>query len=370
MFFILKNILVFFGGESIEHEISCITGVLTLNSVDKSTYIPIPVYVDGSGEWWTGENLFDVEFYKKVDYKKLDRVTLFSGGNLLYKVKGKKVKPMLSVSLAINCLHGERGEDGCLFGMLKMCKIPVLGSPLFASSLAMNKSYTKLALKGLRVKTLPYLLATDKDCAKEIQRKLKYPLIIKPDSGGSSIGISTANNLNDLQHALVVALRYGKTAIIEPKLTDFTEINCACFFADGKLVVSECERPVSRGDVLSFNDKYKSGERIFPADIDKVLSDKIKDITAKVYLNLGFSGVIRVDYLVSKGEVYLNEINSVPGSLSYYLFCKTTKEWGGVLNKLIAVALNEYARDLTVSRKFNSGILSLAGSKGAKRLKK
>lgn len=366
----MKNIIVFFGGESIEHEISCITGALTVNSIDKSLYNPIPVYVDNDGGWWTGENLNDVDFLKNPDYKKLKRVTFLAGQNLLCWVKGKKLKPLYNVSLAINCIHGERGEDGCLFGLAKMCKIPLVGSPLFASSLAMSKTYTKLALKSLKVKTLPYLSVTEKDNARQIHKSIKFPVIVKPDSGGSSIGITTANNLNELTHSLLYAFRYSKMAIIEPKLTNFIEINCACYQANGDIFVSECERPVARGEWLTFNDKYKNGERVFPADIEKSLSDKIKQTTKTIYQKLGFSGVIRIDYIVANGEVYLNEINSVPGSLAYYLFCKTTKEWGLVLNKLIATALNEYAKELTITKKFNSGILTTSGSKGAKRLKK
>ena len=365
----MKNIIVFFGGESIEHEISCITGALTLNSIDKVLYNPIPVYIDNDGAWWTGEQLCDVAFLKNPDYKKLKRVTFLSGQNLLCQIKGKKLKPLYSVSLAINCIHGERGEDGCLYGFAKMCKIPIVGSPLFASSLAMSKTFTKLALKSLKIKTLPYVSVTEKDDVKQIQKIIKFPVIVKPDSGGSSIGITTANNLNELQHSLLYAFRYSKSAIIEPKLNNFIEINCACYQVDDNVVVSECEHPITRGDWLTFNDKYKNGERVFPADIDKELSDKIKEITKTVYQKLGFSGVIRVDYILENGEVYLNEINSIPGSLSYYLFCKTTKEWSKVLSKLIASSLNEYARELTLTKKFKSGILSVGGSKGAKRLK-
>ena len=364
------NVAVFFGGRSVEHEISCITGVLTLNSVDKSLYNVIPIYIDGDGQWWTGQQLFDIDFLKNPKFKKLKLVTFVAGQNALYEVKNKKLKVLFNISVAINCIHGERGEDGCLYGFAKMCKIPIVGSPLFASSLSMSKSYTKIVLKGLKVKTLPYFVATEKDIAKDLATSITFPVIVKPDNGGSSIGITTAKNVNELQHALLCALRYSKRAIIEPKLGDFTEINCACYGARGETVVSECERPVSRGEWLTFNDKYKNGERVFPADIDKNLSNKIKTITKTVYEKLGFSGVIRVDYIVANGVIYLNEINSIPGSLAYYLFCKTTKEWGAVLNELIATALNDYAKELTLAKKFKSGILTVGGSKGAKRLKK
>lgn len=365
----MKNIGIFFGGQSIEHDISCITGTLAVNSVDSFKYNVIPIYVDHDGKWWTGELLKDVGFFKNPDFKKLKRVVLFAGDDCLYIVKGKKVKPLAKLSACINCIHGERGEDGSLCGLLNMSSIPLASPPLFASSVSMSKSFSKIALKGLGVKTLPYALAKSREDAILIERKLGYPLIIKPDTGGSSIGISVAENRAELERGILTAIRYGEVAIIEPLVKDFTEINCACYNSGETWVVSECERPLPRSTILSFDDKYRSGDRVFPADIDKETSDKIKKTTQKVYENLGFSGIIRVDYIVKGKDVFLNEINSVPGSLAYYLFVKTTKEFASLLEQIISVALNEGARRSTYTKKFNSGILSSVGSKGAKRLK-
>ncbi len=366
----MKNIAVFFGGESIEHEISVITGVLNLNGVDKQKFNPIPIFVSQNGEWWSGEELFDLDFYKKFNQKSLDRVTLVSGDNKLYKVKGKKLKPLTEIACAINCMHGERGEDGSLFGMLNMCKIPLCSPPLFASATSMSKAFTKIALKGIGVKTLPYFLAESKEDADLIAQKFSFPLIVKPDSGGSSIGITTCNNKMQLQQGLLVAMRYSNKALVEPKLEHITEINCACYKVNGKLVVSECEKPTSRGEILSFNDKYRSGEREFPAKIPKRVSDKIKNVTQKVYESLGFEGVIRIDYIIKDGEIFLNEINSVPGSLAFYLFSDTIKEWSSLLTSLIEDAIMRHAKESTITKKFHSGILTITGGKGSKRLKK
>lgn len=366
----MKSVLVFFGGQSVEHEVSVITGALTLNSIDATKYNAIPVYVDIDGRWWTGEILKDIDSYKNLNYKKLTSVALFCGDNVLYSVKGKKLKPITPVSCAINCMHGERGEDGSIAGLLNLCKIPLASPSLFASSVSMSKTFTKIALKGLGIKALPYQSVTDKSQIDQLEQVLNYPLIVKPDGGGSSIGITVAHNRRELEQGVALALRYGVCVIVEPYISDFTEINCACYRANGDIVVSECEKPVCRGEILSYDDKYKDGGREFPANIDKRLSQKIKNLTAKVYQSLGFEGIIRVDYMVVDGVVYLNEINSVPGSLAYYLFVKTLKEYTNILNQLIAWALVRGARDSTVTKKYSSGILSLTGSKGAKRLKK
>ncbi len=365
----MKNIAVFFGGESIEHEISCITGVLTVNCIDKTKFNPIPIFISHDGSWWTGEELRDIDFYKSVNYSKIKRVSIVAGSNLLYLNKGKKQKPVCEIACAINCLHGERGEDGSLYGFLNLCKIPLVGAPLFASSLSMNKSQTKLVLKGLGVKSLPFVNVKNKNDYRMVEKTLEFPVIVKPDTGGSSIGISVAENAFELERAILSALRYSNGAIVEPKLKDFTEINCACYSAKGEFCVSECEKPISHSDILSFNEKYKNGEREFPAKIDKKISSKIKQITAKIYRALGFSGIIRVDFMVANNEVYVNEINCVPGSLSYYLFVRTLKEWSVILTDLINQSLEDYARQTTLTKKFDSGILTLTGSKGAKRLK-
>ena len=366
----MKNILVFFGGQSIEHEISVITGTLTLNSIDKQLFNAIPVFIDQDGKWWGGEILKDIDCYKNLDKKKLYNLTLFGGDNTLYLVKGKKIKPVAQISCAINCMHGERGEDGSLSGLLNMCNIPLASPSTFGSSLCISKASTKLALKGLKINALPYCVKEDATEVDKIEEKLAYPLIIKPDSGGSSIGIAKATNRMELKNGILTALRYSEKAIIEPMLSDFTEINCACYFADGKIVVSECEKPFARGDILSFNDKYKDGKREFPASIPPELSEEIKNITKTIYTELGFSGVIRVDYILKDGVVLVNEINTVPGSLAYYLFVKTLKEFSKMLTSIINQAITNGAKNSTLIKKFSSGILSISGGKGSKRLKK
>ena len=366
----MKNVGVFFGGQSIEHEISCITGTMTVNSIDCFKYNAIPIYVDQDGKWWTGQEIKDIGFFQNPDFSKLKRVTLFAGDNCLYSIKGKRAKRLMEISACINCIHGERGEDGSLAGLLNMCSIPLASPQLFCSSATMSKTFTKLVLKGLGVKTLPYCVAKSSEDAVYIENKLGYPLIIKPDTGGSSIGITIAKDRTQLEKGILTALRYGENVLIEPLVKDFIEINCACYNSGQEEVVSECEKPVVRSQILSFDDKYRSGDRVFPADVDKDVSDKIKKITKKVYSGLGFSGIIRVDYIVKGKEVYLNEINSVPGSLAYYLFVENTKQFGQMLNEIIALALSDGARSSTFTKKFNSGILSSIGSKGAKRLKK
>ncbi len=367
----MKNVAIFFGGQSVEHDVSVITGALTTNSVDKSLFNPIPIYVDKSGVWFTGEILKDIDNYKNLDYKKLTEVTLKSGSSTLYKIKGKKIKPLLNIAAAVNCMHGERGEDGCLAGILSASGIPLASPPLLASGVCMDRSFTKTVMKGLKVKTLPSVTVEKKADSLEVIKKLKLPLIVKPACLGSSIGIVKVENASELDGAIAYAKRFGERVIIEPCLTDFIEINCACYRdGAGRIVVSECERPVGAGKVLSFDDKYKSGKRIFPADIPEKLAEKIKQTTKKVYAGLNAEGVVRIDYFVNGEEVYLNEVNTVPGSLAFYLFSDTLKGFTKILTELIIRAQKKGNEQSSYTKTFSTGILNMGGIKSKNACKK
>ncbi|MBQ9734984.1 MAG: ATP-grasp domain-containing protein [Clostridia bacterium] len=363
----MKSVAVFFGGKSVEHDVSVITGVMTSNCFNGRDYRAIPVYVDKNGVWYTGESLLDPDGYKNLDFKKLKKVTLTGGSNVLFEIKRNKLKAVAVLSAAINCMHGGYGEDGSLSGLLNFCGIPLASPSVLPAAVSMDKSFTKTVLKGLKVKTLPSVTVRSEKEWNAIKLKPDYPVIVKPVLLGSSIGISRAENSKELERAVSYGLKFCDRVIIERCLGDFIEINCAAYLKkDGTIAVSECERPVGRTKILSFTDKYESGKRVFPADIDKKYSDKIKATTEKVYRALGFSGVIRIDYFLSDGEIYLNEINSVPGSLAYYLFGDTLYSFSKMLTEIVAVAEQKFAKDGTVTTEYKSGILDGVGSKGAK----
>ncbi len=363
----MKNVAVFFGGQSVEHDISVITGVLTLNALNREKYNAIPVYIHTDGKWYTGESLFDLDNFKTLRTEKLSKVMFLGGDNTLYKIKGRWVKAICPISVGINCLHGERGEDGSLSGLTNMCSIPLASPDILSSSVSMDKAFTKTVMRGLKIKTLPSVTVKCVGEYENVKSKIKYPVIIKPVRSGSSIGIKVAKTDAELKDAINYGLKFGDRVIAEPFLKDFIEINCACFNdGDGKVYVSELEQPVGRAEILTFSDKYENGKRIFPAKLDKELTDKIRSITKKIYQELNFSGVIRIDYLVVGETVYLNEINSVPGSLSYYLFCDTLSEFSTMLDKLISGAEKAHAKAQTFQKRYDSGVLCSFGSKGAK----
>ena len=275
-------------------------------------------------------------------------------------------------------MHGLNGEDGTLAGLLKFHKIPLVGAPLFSSSLSMDKDYTKKFLKGIKVETLPYVSYTKSEYIKgdsglvNVENKIGYPLIIKPANLGSSIGISTANNRDELELALKKAFTYDSKVIIERFLTSFDEFNIAVCKMDGDIVLSGIEKPSRSQNILTFDDKYQNysgnAEREFPAKISTKLQNKIESVSKKIYEEGGFSGIVRLDFIFGEDKIYLNEINTVPGSMAYYLFTDSLKVFSAMLSNLIRQSVKDFNLFNSSVFSYSSGVLKINGSKGSKRL--
>ncbi len=370
----MKNILVFFGGKSSERDVSVITGVLAVNGTDKDKYNAIPVYIDKTGKWYTGDALKDVENYKKLDYKKLKRVTLVGGDDSLYVIKKNKLVKACEIALAVNCLHGLFGEDGMLAGVLSSSGIPLASPDLSGSAVGMDKGIAKDVAKSHNVRALPYISVAARDffskrrqTIEKIKKTFGYPVIVKPTRLGSSIGIGVAKTDDELTDALFTALRYDTTCVIERKLTGFTEVSTACYRYRGKLVTSKPEINKTQNEILSFNDKYGGGgEKIADGVKDAKILKTLDRYTKKLYDALKLNGVVRVDYLIEKDKVYFNEINTVPGSLAYYFYCRDTLEIPKFLNKLYEEAFVKSNEENNLTYDYESDVLELDGIKGGK----
>ncbi|MBQ7373177.1 MAG: ATP-grasp domain-containing protein [Clostridia bacterium] len=367
----MKNVLVFFGGQSCEHDVSVITGVMTLNAVDKSEYNPIPVFVSKSGEWFTGDNLRDLSIYKNLKTDGLKKCLLLPSDDRLYYLKNSKIKPAFQIYSAINCMHGGYGEGGEFTAIIKNSKIPFVCPDLFASSLAIDKEFTKIALKAIGVNCLPHVkLVRDRYYLKRdyalnvIQKKFAYPVVVKPAKLGSSIGISVAKDLRSLEKAIDLAFKFDEKIIIEKGLEKFREINCAVYKGGGETVVSSLEEVEKSGEILSFSDKYKTlTKKIFPAVLGEDVERQIKSISGAIYRKLAFSGVVRIDFLLDGNQVFVNEINSIPGSMAYYLFCKDFNEFSTMLTRLIEDSVDCFKSSELSLKTFDGGILNLSSPK-------
>jgi len=356
-----KRVLVVFGGRSSEHDISIITGVTCLNCLIGERFEPVPIYLTEEG-WFTGDKLFNLEFFKERTTEGLQRVVPLIKNRTLHILKGNKIKEVGEIYSAINCCHGLNGEDGSVSGVMRLWGVPFASPDMLASSVCMDKSATKIYLEGIGVKVVEgkTLFRSAFFQNRELvlgltEKQIGYPCIIKPARLGSSIGISCASDRKSLKEAVESALRFDSKVVVEKKLENFTEVNCAVYRYNGRMVVSSVET-VSKNKMLTFDDKYKSGLKhanfeVLDGQISDEVKRKIQEVTAYVYRKLYAVGVIRMDFLVKDGEVYLNEVNTVPGSLALYLFKNKTSEFKEVLLELIEEGVKAH-------REFENGIFS------------
>ncbi len=357
----MKNIAVIFGGVSCEHDISIITGVSACRALSAAHRL-LPVYIDRLGSWHTGSALLDMSVYKAADIGRVKDVRgacVIPGSNRLYIKKGARLKELCRIHCAVLCTHGLNGEDGSLQGLLQLCHIPYTGSGVFGSACGMDKVMTKRLLAGAGVSQLNFISAekeafeSDEDGAVlEIEKKIGFPAIVKPANLGSSIGIGIAKDAAELKEALATAFSFDLRALVEPALSDFTELNCAALSCGGQVLTSALEQPLTVNEILTFDDKYRGGakhgteKKRFPADVPAETALEVKRITAQAYRLLGLGGVVRADFLLKDGRLYLNEVNTIPGSLAYYLW----RLEGIGYRELIDIMITQAERDFSMRR--------------------
>ena len=335
----MQTLALIFGGDSCEHDVSVITAFMTLNTIKNDYYI-YPVYLK-NGSYWTGKQLSDIEFFKNVDTDKLN-ITFFAQGKMFVKKRfGWKQYP---IDCVLVCAHGGSGENGGLSGYLDIADLPYTCSGVFGSSVCMDKVYTKILLEKLKFPVVTYRLFR-KGYKVDKLEELGYPLIVKPARCGSSVGISFAANREELEKGIEFGLQFDDKLLIEKGLTDFHEYNCAACEGTSGIVVSEVEEPIFNKDFLDFYDKYQNTEgihRVIPAEIDDKLRDRIKRITREIYLILELKGAVRVDYLYSDKKLFINEINTVPGSLALYLFGSEKGKGKKIIKEMVDSAIREH----------------------------
>ena len=351
-----KNIAVIFGGKSNENEVSVITGTMAANVLKSGGNTVIPLYMSQRGELFTGEELLDIGSYKDGNFVKFPRAVVGRGGVYVLGKRGK-IKKFLKIDVALNCCHGGWGEGGGVCGLFALNDIPLASAGMFESAAFMDKYFTKRVLRSLGVKVAKYVYLRE-PCEFLKAERLNYPLIVKPAKLGSSIGIELVENREELETAVAAAFLYDDGVVCEKYIKNRREINCAAYFAQGKVVTSECEEAVTAGQILSFDDKYTGGGKsVLPADIPERIAEKIKKTTANVYSRLNMRGIVRFDFLMSGSDVYLSEVNTVPGSLAYYLLSSGFKEFYPVLQAVIAQAEDDY-RYASTKTILKTGILN------------
>ncbi len=366
----MRKVAVFFGGKSCENEISILTGIFVLSILDKECFSVLPVYVHTDGGTYTSPKMTDLNFFKQKRYGEMERI--FFDGGTVYALNKKKqrVKRLAKVDVALNCCHGGLGEGGGVSALAAWNEIPLASPDLTSSGVFMDKSMTKLIMRALNIPTVDYLRVNEKDYEKRgafllrsIENRLKYPVVIKPAHLGSSIGIAVAKNEGEAKTAIENAFHLDDRVIVEKYLTEKEDVNCAAYSLNGEIYVSEIEAAFGEG-IYSFEDKYvrRSADHGTPMcakvggryAFNGELREKIRAYTRTVYKRMNLQGVVRMDYLVSGGGVYLCEVNTVPGSLAYYLFCERIIDAKNFFTDLIEDALR---KDSEGKKLITTGIL-------------
>lgn len=366
----MKTIAVFFGGRSNEREISVITGMYCANLL-RERYRVLPVYLRPEGGMLLMEE-GGVEDFRRAQengFRSCTEVILTEGG----MAPAKRPKKRTPIDCALNCCHGGMGEGGTLSAVLEWFQIPSASPDMTPSAVFLDKTYSKYLLKGMDIPVLPSFSLTEEEFAGDGWRAqaeaLGYPAIVKPSKLGSSVGISVAQGEEELKKALSLAFRLDGAALIEKYLVGKRDLNIAAYRSEGQILLSPIEEVFSASPILTFGEKYEgAGERRheLPASLPQETAQKIADLLTCIYARFHMRGIVRADFLLSKeGDVYFNELNTVPGTLATYLFGESLTE----ARALLGILIEEGMRPTPEKEILQTGILSASvfGVKSGKR---
>ena len=395
---------VFFGGESVEHEISIISANQAMHALDKEVYDVVPVYLSKKREWYTGEALLDIKEYKNLDelLKKCQRILIVPNSGKIqlerYPAKMFGNKVITTMDVAIPVIHGTNGEDGALQGFFELNGIPYAGCDVGAAAVGQDKVFMKNILRDSGLPITNYVWSYSSDwyndqaaILDEVEANLVYPVIIKPANLGSSVGVSKATDRASLEEAIIEAISYDHKFIVEEMVTNLVEVNCAVIGDYSKAKASVLEEVMGADEFLSFKDKYEGGgsstkggakssgsesqgmastNRIIPARLTEEGTSYVQELALKTFRVLGTAGVSRIDFLIDAQTqvTYVNEINTIPGSLSFYLWEKTDRNFSELMTSLVELALKRQRERENLTFSFSSNVLAMQGSgtKGAK----
>ncbi len=393
------KLAVLFGGKSVEHEISIISAVQAMRYINKEKYELVPVYITKSNEMYYGDMLTEIEEFTNIKalIKKCIPVhfAIENGRTYLVSSESKlfKKKEISEIDLAFPIVHGTNCEDGTLHGYLKMMNLPLVGCDLTASAIGMDKYYMKTVFNDNGIPVLDCKCFTAKDYTTDtesviesIEQSIAYPVIVKPVNLGSSVGISKAKDRNELGDALSNAFNFASKVLVEKAVENLKEINCSVLGDTDDAKASECEEPVNSDEILSYEEKYLKGSkggakggskgmaslsRKIPADITPEQRETIRAMAVKAFKCLGCNGIVRIDFMIDtqSGEIYLNEINTIPGSLSFYLWEPLGVSYTELLDEMIALGIKRHREQNEISYAFDTNVLEgihFGGAKGSK----
>jgi D-alanine-D-alanine ligase len=386
-----QTVAVIFGSRSVEHDVSIVTAQQAIRALDPERYSVIPIYITRDGHWLTGESLLKLDTFKAEDVRTLAGIqpttlspNIAQHGLITPPIaSGLFGKSTLTrIDVIFPTVHGTHGEDGTLQGLFELADIPYVGAGVAASAVANDKILAKSVLAQAGLPVVPgvsfsrYEWLTDQDrVLKRIEEKLTYPLFVKPATLGSSIGISRPADRQALVLGMEMVLDFDRRVLVESAIQGVTEINCAVM---GNTIIrpSVLEQPVGWEQFLTFDDKYlsggdgmKSAERIIPAPLDPELTGRIRQMAVDAFRAIDGRGTARIDFLLKDGAVYVNEINTLPGSLAFYLWQEEKLSPSAVCDELIRLAFEAFADKRRTTYDFKSRLITQVAARGLKGVK-
>lgn len=382
------NIGVFFGGRSTEHEISVISASQAMHAIDREKYDVTPIYITKQGKFFTGDALFEISNYRdtKTLLSKCTEVYMrpVYGDYNLYRAQasgffGPK-GPVTTLDVVIPVLHGSNVEDGIFEGVLETIGIPYAGCNTLASANGMDKITMKMILRESGIPVIDYIWFTDKQwfakrdsLIAQIEEKIGYPVIVKPANLGSSVGIGRAADRQQLIEKIDDAQKYTSRIIVEHMVDNLKEINCSVLGDCDEYQASVLEEPIKSAEILSYEDKYMGGtkgakgmqasQKRIPAELPADMTERIQYLAGETFRVLGCHGVSRIDFIIDDDsqEIYVNEINTIPGSLSFYLWEATGLSFDKLMDKLVHLALKRKREQALKTISYDQNIFSMSG---------
>ena len=392
-----KKIGVIFGSRSCEREVSIISAVQMMRYADPEKYDVIPVYIDETGVWYTGDRLKDINSFKpfRPDTAGIERVfpDLTAGSGALLKMSRtggllsrEKLEIAARIDVFVIVMHGLNGEDGTLQGLFELANIPYTSTGVAGSAIGMDKIMMKQFFQGAELPVLPGVWFTRREYEKDpeyvlrrVSETIGFPVFVKPANLGSSIGVSRADDIEGLKDSMDLAFDYDRRVLVEKGLDHPIELNCSVLGYDDEAEASSIEMPLNSTDFLDFNEKYLASggskgmaslHRVLPAPIENSLKEQIQEMSRKIFRMLDCKGVVRIDYMFDKtsGQLYITEINTIPGSLAFYLWEYDRVSYARLIDRMIEYAEKAHADRNRSNFAFTSDILKNAsfGAKGAK----
>lgn len=390
---------IIFGGESVEHEVSIISAVQAMNKIDSEKYEIIPIYISKDRNWYTGEFLRDMDTYQDLNLVRryAKEVTLINKkGRFVLVTKGLISREVKELDIVFPIVHGTNVEDGVLQGYLTTVGVPFVGTDTYSGVVGQDKVFMKDVFINNDLPVCKYVwfydneyLEDNESIISKVNKKLKYPVIVKPATSGSSIGIKSAKNDEELNDAINEAIKYDKKIVVEEMVKNLKEVNISLIGNYEGYKTSAIEEVYSNSDLLTFEEKYigngktkgklavknrpvkskgmASASRKIPADLDEKLKVEIETIAKSAVKCLGTSGVVRIDFMIDSktNKVYINEVNSIPGSLSFYLWEPLGLSYTDMLDEVINIGIKESKKRSSKVRIFDSNILSGFSNFGA-----